>query len=379
MKEPQRDELQLSRRAEIGNWIKKTLGRGFLLLVTVISAAGILFILAFMFKDAFPFFREVGPFGFFHNDVWDPTAEGARRSFGALGIFLSTGLVTFGACLVCVPMGISAAVCLSDVVPFGVRQVVKPIIELLAAIPSVAYGFFALIVFAPLLQNAGGPILSVVLWVVSAPTALLGSMVLSEVISAFFSENAAKFIRPVLFIVMFVACLCVIYFAGSWLYNLKIEQGANALNASLFLALMALPTVVSVCEDALTAVGREIREGSYALGATRAETMIKVVIPAAKGGILAAILLGVMRAVGETMVVVMAAGKATQIPKPWYNLLSPVRPITATIAIEMGEVARDTTHYHALFALAFILLLFSFACNLMSEWSVRRTRKKLGG
>jgi phosphate transport system permease protein len=375
----EKESFLASRRAELLRKVGGVLGHSFLLAVTCLSAAGILFILAFMFRDALPFFRQTGPFAFFQSDVWDPTAGGDRQSFGALGIFLSTGLVTFGACLVCVPMGISAAVCLSDVIPFGVRQVVKPIIELLAAIPSVAYGFFALIVFAPLLQDAGGPILAVVLWVVAAPTALLGAVVLSEVISAFFSETARKVSRPVVFLGLFGAALYGIYVAGTHVYRMEISSGTNALNASLFLALMALPTVVSVCEDALTAVGREIREGSYALGATRAETMIKVVIPAAKGGILAAILLGVMRAVGETMVVVMAAGKATQIPEPWYNLLSPVRPITATIAIEMGEVARETVHYHALFALAFILLLFSFACNLVSEWSVRSTRKKLGG
>jgi phosphate transport system permease protein len=373
----QKDKLLTSRGQELLDKVGGLLGHGFLLLVTCVSAAGILFILFFMLRDAWPFFRDAGPQAFFGSDAWYPTRE--EPAFGALGIFMSTGLVTVGACLVCVPMGVTAAVCLSDVLPFEARQVIKPVIEILAAIPSVAYGFFALIIFAPLLQDHGGTILSVVLWVVAAPSALLASVAASEGACSFFSERARRVVRPVTFVVLLGAALYGIYVVGGKLSGLEIDSGANALNASLFLALMALPTVVSVCEDALSAVGRDIREGSYALGATRAETMIRVVIPAAKGGILAAVLLGVMRAVGETMVVVMAAGKATQVPEPWYNLLSPVRPITATIAIEMAEVARGTTHYHALFALAFILLLFSFACNLLSEWSVRRTRKKLGG
>lgn len=373
----EKDKLLTSRGRELYEKVAGLFGHSFLLFVTCVSAAGILFILLFMFRDALPFFREAGVTAFFENDAWYPTR--AEPTFGALGIFMSTALVTFGACLVCVPMGVTAAVCLSDVLPFKARQVIKPVIEILAAIPSVAYGFFALIIFAPLLQNSGGTILAGVLWVVAAPTALIVSVVISEGVCNLLGEEARKVARPVTILVLLGAALYGIYRGGVRLTQLEITSGVNALNASLFLALMALPTVVSVCEDALSAVGREVREGSYALGATRAETMIRVVIPAAKGGILAAILLGVMRAVGETMVVVMAAGKATQVPEPWYNLLSPVRPITATIAIEMAEVARGTTHYHALFALAFILLLFSFACNLISEWSVRRTRKKLGG
>jgi phosphate transport system permease protein len=208
---------------------------------------------------------------------------------------------------------------------------------------------------------------------------VLASIVLSEVLTSFLQDQHQKVFRNLLCLLLLGAGGYGIYLGSVYLLGVEISSGVNALNASFFLALMALPTVVSVCEDALTAVGRNIREGSYALGATRAETMVKVVIPAAKGGILAAILLGVMRAVGETMVVVMAAGKAPQIPHPWFNLLSPVRPITATIAIEMAEVARGTLHYHGLFALGFILLLFSFGSNLLSEWSIRRTRKKLGG
>jgi len=150
---------------------------------------------------------------------------------------------------------------------------------------------------------------------------------------------------------------------------------------ALVLGIMVLPTVVSVAEDALQAVGRELREASYALGATRAETIVKAVLPAAAGGVLAAVILGVMRAVGETMVVWMASGNAAQIPRPWYNLLEPVRTLTATIAGDMGEADHVTgsIRYHVLFAMALCLLSFSFAGNLASGWLARRARRKLGG
>jgi phosphate transport system permease protein len=138
--------------------------------------------------------------------------------------------------------------------------------------------------------------------------------------------------------------------------------------------------VVSVSEDALQAVGRDLREGSYALGATRAETLLKTIVPAAISGICAAVLLGVMRAFGETMVVWMASGNAAQIPEPWYNFLEPVRTLTATIAGDMGEADQVTgsSRYHVLFAMALCLLAFSFLMNLMSEWVVIRQRKKVG-
>ncbi|MBU4212683.1 MAG: ABC transporter permease subunit, partial [Verrucomicrobia bacterium] len=138
---------------------------------------------------------------------------------------------------------------------------------------------------------------------------------------------------------------------------------------------------VSVSEDALQSVGRELREGSYALGATRAETIVKIVLPAARSGILAAVILGVMRAIGETMVVWMASGNASQIPQPWYNMLDPVRTLTATIAGDMGEADQVTgsSRYHVLFAMAFCLLVFSFVCNLVSERFIRRSRQKAGG
>jgi phosphate transport system permease protein len=173
-----------------------------------------------------------------------------------------------------------------------------------------------------------------------------------------------------------------VFAAGIWILagalgRLTVSSGTNALNASIILGIMALPTVVSVSEDALNAVGRELREGSYALGATRAETLLRVVVPAAKSGILAAVILGVMRAIGETMVVWMASGNAAKIPHPWFNLLEPVRTLTATIAGDMGEADHvyGSSRYHVLFAMALCLLAVAFVMNLLSELAVRRVRR----
>jgi phosphate transport system permease protein len=162
---------------------------------------------------------------------------------------------------------------------------------------------------------------------------------------------------------------------------LMIMSGTNALNVSIILSFMALPTIVSVSEDALQAVGRDLREGSYALGATRAETIIKTVLPAASSGILAAVILGIMRALGETMVVWMASGNSSHIPDPWFNYLESVRTLTATIAGDMGEADQVTgsARFHVLFAMGLILLIVSFVSNLISERIVVRQRKVLSG
>ena len=313
--------MLLSPGARLRRRLAELAGRGILCSITSVAALAVLAIIFFIARDAVPFFAQVGVREFFLSPEWYPTHQPPR--FGAAAIFAGSVLVTAAAVLLAVPLGLFAALCMSDVLPFGVRQILKPVIEMLAAIPSVIYGFFALTVVAPLMQNA-----------------------------------------------------------GSWLPGqFEIASGVNALTASLILGVMALPTIVSVSEDALQAAGRELREGSYALGATRAETLFKVVIPASVSGLFSAVLLGVMRAMGETMVVWMASGNAAQIPQPWYNLLQPVRTLTATIAGDMGEADQMTgsAHYHVLFAMGLCLLLVSFACNLAGEWIVARQRKRLRG
>ncbi len=361
-----------SRRQRFGT----LLGQGFLFLVTSLSTFAVFFIFYFILKDAVPFFKEEGFREFFTSAHWYPSGHPAE--FGALPIFMGTGLVTLGAIVVAVPLGIAAAVCLSDLLPFHVRQFVKPVIEVLAAIPSVAYGFFALVVFAPLLQNHGGAILSAGAWIILGPILALLVTVLGDLVLGRFSGS--KKLGAVVFPTLGILAFLLIHHVARQLSGVEISSGTNALNVSVILGIMALPTVVSVSEDALQAAGRELREGSYALGATRAETIIKTIIPASISGILAAVILGVMRAIGETMVVWMASGNAARIPDPWYNMLQPVRTLTATIAGDMGEADHITgsARFHVLFAMAFCLLAFSFIMNLVSEIIVKRSRKKLG-
>jgi phosphate transport system permease protein len=245
----------------------------------------------------------------------------------------------------------------------------------------VAYGFFALVIFAPLLQNRGGSLLSMAAWLIVLPLGLLLIFAVTEIATRSIREDMVKTVRLLIAAALITILIRGLLALSAMLSSIKIASGTNALNVSIILGIMALPTIVSVAEDSLQAAGRELREGSYALGATRAETLFKVVIPAAGSGIIAAVILGVMRAVGETMVVWMASGNAAQIPSPWFNFLSPVRTLTATIAGDMGEADQVTgsSRYHVLFALALCLLLTSFIANLISEWILRRQQRKLGG
>ncbi|MCX7011772.1 MAG: ABC transporter permease subunit, partial [Candidatus Sumerlaeota bacterium] len=295
--------LLLTARAGRLRRLGDAVAHGALFAVTACAALAILLTFAFVIRDAIPFFRVRGFGEFFGSVRWYPLAA--------------------------TPLGLVAALCLSDVLPFAVRQIVKPVIEILAAIPSVAFGFFALVVFAPLLQSHGPAILSWSVWLLGAPVGVVAVAVLSDVATGRLPESLRPKARGAAAILLAALGLAGLALLSRRLGSLRIPSGVNALNASIVLAVMALPTVVSVSEDALSAVGRELREGSYALGATRAETLVRVVIPAAASGISAAVILGVMRAVGETMVVWMASGNAAHVPEPWYNFLASVRTLTA--------------------------------------------------
>lgn len=374
------NSLVLSASEDVVRTVSSWVGRSVLFLTTSAAALAVLFIIFFIARDAMPFFQLRGVVEFFTRTTWYPSGD--PPSFGALAIFVGSALVTLGSCLVAVPLGVAAAVCLSDVLPFSARQVVKPVIEMLAAIPSVAYGFFALVVLAPLLQERGGLVLSVAWWLTATPVLLIVVAVVSDLATSWIARDGSRRVSAgVLGAALLSGVVMLLFRGASLLSGLQITSGTNALNVSMVLGVMALPTIVSVSEDALQAVGRELREGSYALGATRAETLVKTVIPAAGSGILAAVLLGVMRALGETMVVWMASGNAAQIPSPWFNVLKPVRTLTATIAGDMGEADHVTgsARYHVLFAMGLCLLLFSFASNLASEWIVTRQRRRLRG
>lgn len=264
----QHPSLLLSERASRIRRLASFLGNSLLFLVTSSSAIAVLFIFLFIFRDAIPFFQEKGFAEFFTGREWYPSATPSH--FGAFPIFYGSLMVTLGAILVAVPLGIAAAVCLSDLLPFSIRQTVKPVIEILAAIPSVAYGFFALVLFAPLLQDQGGRVLSLASWIVGGPILVLGAFVLSDIVSGRMPERHHRTSRIALLLAFGGAAVSLLWILSSHLSGIRISSGTNALNVSIILGIMAIPTIVSVSEDALQAVGRELREGSYALGATRA-------------------------------------------------------------------------------------------------------------
>ncbi len=350
-------------------------GQSLLILIASSSLIALLFIFYFIIRDAVPFFQLEGFREFFSSTRWYPSHE--TPEFGALAIFVGSALVTLGAVVVAVPMGVLAALCLSDILPFSFRQIVKPVIEMLAAIPSVVYGFFALVVFAPMMQERGGGLLAVGAWIVLTPLALVAVVMASDLASSRFSGSRRTAWRIVSGFALGACAAFGLMQLASFLNGITVLSGTNVFNSSIILGIMALPTVVSVSEDALNAVGRELREGSYALGSTRAETLLRIVVPAARSGIMAAVILGVMRAAGETMVVWMASGNAARIPEPWFNLMEPIRTLTATIAGDMGEADHVTgsSRYHVLFAMASCLLAFAFISNLVSEMIVRKGRK----
>lgn len=351
-------------------------GRAFLFTVTSMSVLAVLFIFIYIAKDAWPFLKENGIIELFTSSKWYPSAD--NPEYGALAIIYGTAMVTLGSVCVAVPLGISAAICMSDILPFSVRQYVKPVIEMLAAIPSVAFGFFALVVFAPILQDDGGAVLSSIFMILFTPLAFIIVIVASDLMADRATEKKQKMMRWIWGAVFTLILGGIIYHLQAKIACIEISSGTNALNVSFILGMMALPTIVSVAEDALQACGRELREGSYALGATRAETLIKTVIPASISGIIAACILGTMRAVGETMVVWMASGNSAKMPTPWYDITSSVKTLTATIAGDMGEAARGTHRYHVLFVLALVLLIVSFSMNLFSQWIVNRQLRKMG-
>jgi phosphate transport system permease protein len=244
---------------------------------------------------------------FLTSAEWYPTSV-ANKRYGTLALIAGSASVTGLAMLVAVPFGLGTAVFISEFTEGRVREVLKVVVELLAAIPSVVWGFIGLVIMNPLIID------------------LLGAPI-----------------------------------------------GLNVLNGGIILGLMSVPIVVSIGEDALKAVPDSYREASLALGATRWQSVYKVLFPAARSGLLAAVLLGVGRAIGETMAVLMATGHAVQIPT---SPLDSVRTLTATIAAELGETARGSDHYQALFAIGVQLFAITFVVNLTADLLVRGVRRR---
>ena len=265
---------------------------------SLLALAGIVI---FLFMEGLPLFAHYPVMDFLFGRLWYPTEDP-----GLFGIFPLLA-ATFFSSLLAVPLGVLTAVYLTEIAHPAVRRVIKPFVELLAALPSVVLGFLGMVVLAPFLQD------------------YLGA-----------------------------------------------ATGLNLLNASVVLAFMSVPTICSVSEDALYSVPRDLREASLALGATRWQTTVRVVIPAALSGIGTAVMLGMSRAIGETMVVLMVAGGAGIIPT---SLLDPVRPMPASIAAEMAEAPFRSDHYHALFAIGIVLFLLTLAFNMLAAHIAEKHRQ----
>jgi phosphate transport system permease protein len=231
--------------------------------------------------------------------------------YGILPLLSGSLVVTFGAALIAIPFGLGTAIYMSEIAPRWIREILKPLVEVLAGLPSVVLGFLGILVVAPQLRVL-----------------------------------------------------------------LNLPTGLTAFAGSLLLGGIAIPTIVSIAEDALDAVPRSYRDASLAMGATKWQTIWMVTLPAARSGVLTAIMLGVGRAIGETMTVLMVTGNAPVLLTGLGTLFSPVRTMTATIAAEMGEVARGSTHYHVLFLIGIILFLISLVVNVAASAVVFRQVKR---
>jgi phosphate transport system permease protein len=267
------------------------------------AAAVVFVILIFLvlLRDGLPVLRSTSLSEFLFGRDWLPLSG----VFGTLPLILATLLVTAGAVVIAIPLGAAVATYIAEVAPPAVKDILKPTVETLAAIPSVVIGFIGLLALAPLMRN---------------------------------------------------------------LFNLP--TGLTAFTGSVMLAFMALPTIVSIAEDAITAVPRDYRAASLALGATRWQTIRMVVLPAARSGIFAGVMLGIGRVIGETMTVLMVTGNAAVIP---HTIFQPVRTMTATIAAEMGETVHYSEHYFALFAIGLVLFLITFVINLLADLALHRS------
>ncbi|MFH1371575.1 MAG: phosphate ABC transporter permease subunit PstC [Planctomycetota bacterium] len=272
---------------------------GLVVIIFVVS------IFLFLLKDSLSLFGVYSVRDFLFGKSWLPISEPPK--FGVIPLFLGSLYVTVGAIVICVPLGVGSAMFIAEVAPAYLKHVLKSLVEILAAIPSVVLGFIGIVWMGPFLRNA-----------------------------------------------------------------LNLNTGMCGLTGSLLLAFMALPTVISISEDALIGVPKTFKEAAFGLGATRWQTLWRIVLPSASSGIIAAVMLGIGRVIGETMVVMMVTGNSPVIPK---SLLQPLRTLTATIAGEMGETVSGSEHYFALFAVGLILFIITFIINFIADICLRRARK----
>ena len=281
-------------------WMRRTF-----LIVATASVTVLLMITLFLFVEGIPIFSKVSVKDFVFGQYWYPTSD--PPDFGIFPLIVGSLAVTFLSALISIPLGVMTALYLAEIASFRIREWAKPIVELLAALPSVVIGFFGMVVVAPFLQNV-----------------------------------------------------------------FNIATGLNLFNAALMLAFMSIPTICSISEDAIYSVPNNLREASLALGATHLETLVRVVLPASVSGISTAVILGMSRAIGETMVVLMVAGGAAMMPD---SLFSPVRPLPASIAAEMAEAPYHGDHYYALFATGIVLFIFTFIFNIIADHIAHKYRQ----
>lgn len=277
---------------------------GLCALVSILTTAAIIFVLL---KESLVFFREVAVTDFLFGTRWAPLLE--PKSFGVLPLVCGTFLVAGGALLVAVPIGLSSAVFLSEYAPTWLRSILKPILEILAGIPTVVYGYFALTYVTPhILQRI-----------------------------------------------------------------LPMTETFNAASAAIVVGVMIIPTIASLSDDAFRAVPRSLREGAYALSATRFEVSTRIILPAGMSGVVAAVLLGLARAIGETMAVALAAGLT---PKLTLNPLVSIQTMTGYIVqVSTGDVPAGTAEYQTIFAVALLLFAITLTVNLIAQRVLKRFRE----
>jgi phosphate transport system permease protein len=273
--------------------------------VAFASISVLALIVIFLFMEGLPIFSKVTVKDFLFGHYWYPTSE--PPDFGIFALIIASIAVTIISSLLSIPLGVFTAIYLAEVASAKLREWVKPVVELLAALPSVVIGFFGMVIVAPFLQDL-----------------------------------------------------------------LHVPVGLNLFNASLMLAFMSVPTICSISEDAIFSVPRELKEASMALGATHWETIWRVIVPASISGISTAVILGMSRAMGETMVVLMVAGGAAMVPS---SLFDPVRPMPASIAAEMAEAPFRGDHYFALFATGIVLFVFTMIFNMVADYISNRFRQ----
>jgi len=287
------------------NWIEYILTR----LIKISGYSAIIFVLMifyFLLREGLPAIGEVS-FANLISIRWYPI----ENYFGLLPLIGGSLIVTLGAAIFAIPIGICTAVFIAEVAPRWARDILKPLVEVLGGIPSVVLGFLGILILAPALRRL-----------------------------------------------------------------LDLPTGLTAMAGSILLGGIAIPTIVSVAEDALDSVPRSYRDAALALGATQWQTIWRVTLPAARSGVLTAIMLGIGRAIGETIAVMMVSGNAAVIPVKWNSFFLPVRTMTATIAAEMGEVAKNSTHYHVLFFIGLVLFLISLGINIAASSAVFVQRRR---